>query len=214
MVRLTGGFLVRDGVEYEGHFRTPIPFERKSTLHSGIEATNPTDEILDDFNGILTLVSPAEVEVTSTESWDEWAIATEVDEIFADENAIGLRVVSQVSHVNLAALVTMFGVCLEPSVGRLVVMIDVVTEASFEGCPLIRALIQKTGIFPVFVERHGLRYPHSVDKVSPSSLGFRPTTGYPITYGSSIPYSWLARGKRAIAEKGIRGKAVIMSDCV
>ena len=163
MVRPTGGTLVRGGVEYDGHFRTPIPFERMSTLPRDIEATNPTDEILDDLNGILTLVPTAEVKVTFTESWDEWAIATEVDEIFADENAIGLRVVSQVSHVYLAALVTMFGVCLEPSVGRLVAMIDVVTEAFFEGCPLIRALIQKTGIVPVFVELHGLRYPHSVD---------------------------------------------------
>lgn len=203
-----------DGVKYERYFGNPMPFEWMSTEARNVEATNPTDKVLDDLIRISTFVPSAEVKVAFPESWNERTAPTEVDEIFAYKNAIGLRVVSQVSHVYLAALVTMVGRCLVPPVGRLVAMIDVVTETFFEGCPLIRALVQKTGVVPVLVKRHGLRYPHSIDKVSLPSLEFCPTTGYPITYCSRLAYLWLACGKGAEPVERIGGKAVIMPDCI
>ena len=88
----------------------------------------------------------AEVKVACAESSNERAGPTVVDEIIADKNAINLRVVTQVSHVYLAALVAMFGGRLTPPVRGLVAMVDVVAVTLFEGCPLIRAFVQKAGI--------------------------------------------------------------------
>ena len=148
---VSGGILDWDEVEYEGRFRTPTPFERTSTETCAVEATNPTDEILDGLIRISIFVPYAEVKVACAESWNERAVPTVVDEIFADKNAINLRVVTQVSHVDLAALVAMFGGRLTPPVRGLVAMVDVVAETVFEGCPLIRAFVQKTGDRPTIL---------------------------------------------------------------
>ncbi len=123
---VSGGILDWAEVEYEGRFRTPTPFERTSTETCAAEATKPTDEILDDLIRISIFVPSAEVKVASAESWNERAAPTVVDEIIADKNAINLRVVTQVSHIYLAALVAMFGGRLTPPVRGLVAMVDVV----------------------------------------------------------------------------------------
>ena len=92
--------------------------------------------------------------------WNERARSPPVCEIFAYKNPILLRVISDIFPVNAPVAERVMGILLYP-VGRFrTVVIDVVSERLLHASHKMRSFAEKTGVVPVFVECHSIRYAH------------------------------------------------------
>ena len=129
-------------------------------------------------------------------------VATPIDEVVTNENSIRVCIAAYF----IVTMVSIF--CLPPSVSDRVPPIYAVTTGDLPASFLSRLLCTKTGVAPVFVERHCFGYPHCVNDIAIPIPGLRPGANYPITDVGSLSYHWLACRQRAKTMKRIRGKPV------
>jgi hypothetical protein len=140
---------------------------RFADVAAAFDRSNPLGELSDDgFRepALVTLSRDADVPALSPKLCrNPWSSGAPVDEIRSDQDAVDLRVMSDVAAVCPSAFAAVVRVLLDPPTGVCVAVVDVVAKGLLEASAEIRTLAPEAWIVPVVVERQALRDLHNED---------------------------------------------------